>query len=63
MNEELERWKGKDCGLIGVLSENLPGDIQINHEILRIISVLTEIRTEQLPNISQQRYHLSQCAR
>jgi hypothetical protein len=69
-NDRMDEWKknwkdkkGKNRGLIEVLSEHLVGDIQENHENLRIIGVLAEIRTKQLPNISKERYHLSQFAR
>jgi hypothetical protein len=39
---------GRD--LIQTLAQNSPGDTEENHEKLRIAVVLTEIRTEYVPN-------------
>jgi hypothetical protein len=48
-------WSGKDlegsgCGLIEVLSQHLPRGTVENHDNLRVVSALVDIRTKRLAN-------------
>jgi hypothetical protein len=61
MNDEFERnWKEVFMACIKILSRDLSGGTEENHENFRIVGALAKILTWYLLITSQNHYHLSQ---
>jgi hypothetical protein len=64
MNDELEGMcKETVVAYFNVLSRYSPEGIEENHENLRTVFVLAEIRNGYLPNTSQRKYRLNRQSR